>query len=154
DSRTLSEVFSRGSIRVGLDGDGLTDEARSFVNAYFEFLARRWKIKLEPSDVSTDEGVKALQGRALDVLVTPADLSQRAPDLLTSPFLPRTEGSTVGQLARREDDAYAEAMVSFLGNTLCFGRLGDVYRKMFGGEPPFAAIEGVLPHAPPQSASG
>src|SRR5205814_292911 len=46
-STQLPKLFARGTLVVGLDANGLDDQARGFVRAFADFLASSWRVKLD-----------------------------------------------------------------------------------------------------------
>jgi hypothetical protein len=144
-SPVLRGIFSRGTIRVAVDVDSVSESTEGFVEAYFEALAASWRVS---ADVTTATGADALKGladRSVDVVVTPNDVSGRF-DLDALPFVLGPDDSDVSQLVIPQDATFGEAMSTALQQRLFFGTYGDLYRSAFdGAEAQYDPLRSVLP---------
>jgi hypothetical protein len=142
-SRLLTGIFARGRIGIVVD-DRASEQTIDFVKRYFGFLAGVWKLKLDVELAPPDEALLEVSSREFAAFVSPVDVGDRT-DLTATPFLQPPGSDDAWQLVLPEDATYVAAMTRFLSDRLFFGRYGDTYRAVYGGEATYDPLRGVLP---------
>ena len=136
-SEALQRILDSGTLRVGLDGDAIQDRGtKGFVQSFFGFLANSWDVALDFGEFPSADVVKALQGREIDIAVSPQPVS----DAQAAPFFSEPGATSTWSTTILPDDSFLAAIQRFLDGTLQVDVYGSAYRDAFGTEPEYVAV--------------
>jgi hypothetical protein len=143
NSPTLSRIYARGSMVVGVDTTTQTaKDGFAFASGYFGFLGNHWQLTSSTSAFTPADAEGHFCGGTPDVYVTPQPEAVRVSPWRI-PFFEDSQGQ-VWYLLGLGDDTFHRAIWRFLIQTLQAGDYGKLYSAQFGQMPPYAIFDPVL----------
>jgi hypothetical protein len=138
-SATLSRIDKVRALRAGVV-DTADSDTREFAGQFSAFLAEKWRVRLEPTDLPQERTGDALASGQVDLVVSPRPV----PGARGIPFFDNDRRQRWSLFLDSQDRRFESALRDFLVNVLNIGQYGNDYQEIFGQMPDYVAVERLL----------
>ncbi len=139
-SKTLNQMRSVDTLRLGLDDDAESSEA-AFTQELFGKVAGRWETGIDVVDTDTEEAAQDLQSGAMDVYVSPNPVPGAARLLL---FADGSRQEREWYMWVRPDQGFEADLQALIKRMLNTGEYGDTYAGAFDLQPNYEKLRSLV----------